>query len=113
MFAFLVHCLLFALSFVLAAKVIPGIYVRSYSSAVMFAAVFAVLDGLFFKLLAFLTFPAVVLTLGLFLLFIRAWLFLMSEKLVDGVHIDGFVAALLGSLLTGAINWLITRFIHV
>ena len=113
MIAFLVHCLLYALSFMLAAKVVPGITVKSYGSAVIFAAVFAILDALLFKILAFITLPVVLLTFGLFLLAIRAGLFLAAEKFVDGVHIDGFVAALLGSLLTGAINWLITRFVNV
>jgi len=111
MIAFLVQCLLYALSFMIAAKVVPGISVRSYGSAVMFAAVFAILDWLLFKLLALLTLPLVVVTLGLFLLCIRAWLFMFADRFVDGVHIDGFMAALLGSLLTGAINWLITWFV--
>ncbi len=113
MIAFLVHCVLYALSFMLAAKIVPGIAIRSFGSAVMFAAVFAILDGLFFKLLAFLTLPMVILSAGLFLLCIRAALFLAADKLVSGVHIDGFVAALLGSLLTGGINWLIHRFVSI
>lgn len=113
MIAFLLHCVLYALSFMLAAKVVPGISVRSFGSAVIFAGVFAILDLLFFRLLAFLTLPIVVVTLGLFLVCIRAGLFLAAQKFVDGVQIDGFLAALLGSLLTGAINWLITRFVNI
>ena len=113
MIALVVHCLLYALSFMLSAKLVPGMAVRSYGSAVKFAVVFALLDGLFFKLLAFLTMPLVLLSLGLFLLIIRAGLFLAADRFVDGVRIDGFVPALLGSLVTGGLNWLITRFIHI
>jgi putative membrane protein len=113
MIAFLVHCLLYALSFMLAAKVVPGISVRSFGSAVLFAAVFAILDALFFKVLTFLTLPIVILTFGLFMICIRAGLFLAADKFVDGVRIDGFMAALLGSLLTGGINWLIHRFVNI
>lgn len=113
MIAFIVQCLLYGLSFILAAKLVPGITIRSYGSAVIFAAVFAILDGLFFKILAFLTLPLVLITFGLFLLCIRAGLFMLADKFVDGVKIEGFVAALLGSILTGGINWLITRFVHV
>ena len=77
---------------------------KSFGSAVIFAAVFAILDALLFKLLAFITLPVVLLTFGLFLLAIRAGLFLAAEKFVDGVHIDGFVAALRaqGVEVTGA-----------
>jgi putative membrane protein len=113
MIALVVHVLLYALSFMLAAKVVPGIAVRSYGSAVKFAVVFALLDGLFFKLLAFLTMPLVLLSLGLFLLIIRAALFFVADRFVDGVKIESFLAAFFGSLVTGGLNWLITRFVHI
>lgn len=117
MIAFVIRCLLFALSFVLVAKVVPGLHVRSFKSAVLFAAVFAILDFFLFKLLAILTLPLVIVSLGLFLLVIRAGLFLLTDKFIDGVHIEGFVPALLGSigtgLLNGLINWVVTRFISL
>ena len=113
MMAFFVHCLLFAVSFMIVARVVPGIAVRSFGSALVFAAVFAILDGLLFSFLAFVTLPLVLLSLGLFLLVIRAGLFLLADKLVDGVTIDGFFPALLGSLLTGAVNFLINWLVHV
>lgn len=109
---FIVHCLLFALSFMITARIVPGIKIRSFGSAVMFAAVFAVLDSLLFGILAFFTLPLVILTLGLFLLVIRAGLFLLADKLVEGVEIDGFFPALLGSLLTAGLNSLINWLIH-
>ena len=102
--SFLLHCLLYALSFMLVARVVPGITIRSYGSAVLFAAVFAILDSLLFGVLTFVTLPLVILSLGLFMLVIRAGLFLLADKLVSGVEISGFVPALLGSLLTGALN---------
>lgn len=110
--SFLVHCLLYALSFMLVARVVPGITIRSYGSAVLFAAVFAILDSLLFGVLTFVTLPLVILSLGLFLLVIRAGLFMLADKLVSGVEISGFVPALLGSLLTGALNGLIKWLIH-
>lgn len=113
MFAFLVHCLLYALSVMLAARVVPGLHVRSYGGAVGFAVVLAILDALLFKLLALVTLPLVVLTLGLFLLLIRAFLFWLADRLVDGVKVDGFGAAFLGSVVTGVINFLITRVVHI
>jgi len=113
MMPFVVHCLLFALSFMIAARIVPGIAVRSYGSAVIFSAVFAILDGLLFSVLTLVTLPLVLLSLGLFLLVIRAALFLLADKLVDGVKIDGFLPALLGSLVTGVLNGLIKWLVHV
>jgi hypothetical protein len=37
---------------------------------------------------------------------IRAFLFWLADKLVDGVRVDGPVPALLGSLLSGALVFL-------
>lgn len=113
MLAFLIYCLLYALSIMLAAKVVPGLHVRSYGGAFVFAVVFGVLDGLLFKALALLTLPLVLITLGLFLLVIRAFLFWLADQLVEGVKVDNFFAALAGSTVTGLINFLITRFVHI
>ena len=112
MIAFLIHCLMYGLSFMLAAKVVPGLRVRSFGSAVMFSVVFAILDGLLFKLLAIVTLPLVVVTLGLFLLVIRAWLFMLTDKFIDGVKIDGFFSALIGSVVTAFLNSGITWMVH-
>ena len=113
MISTVLNWLLYALSFMLAAKIVPGISVRSYGSAIVFAIVFTLLDTLLFKLLTFLTLPLVVLTLGLFMLVIRAGIFMAADRFVDGVKIDGFVAALLGSLVTGGLNWLIHKFVQI
>lgn len=109
----LVKWLLYAVSFMLAAKLVPGLRVRSFGSAVLFAVVFSLVDGLLFYVLAILTAPLVILSLGLFLLVIRAWLFMLTDKFVSGVQIDSFWAALGGSVVTGVLNWLITHFVKV
>ena len=112
MISLLVSFLLYAVAFMLTARVVPGIEVRSFRSAVGFAVVFAILDGLLFKLLAIVTLPLVVVTLGLFLLVIRAWLFMLTDKFIDGVKIDGFFSALIGSLVTACLNSGITWMVH-
>ena len=112
MMSLLLSFVLYALAFMLTAKLVPGVEVRSFRSAVGFSILFAVLVGLLFKLLAFLTLPLVVLSLGLFLLVIRAWLFMLTDKFIDGVKIEGFVSALVGSLFTAILNSGITWLVH-
>jgi putative membrane protein len=102
---FALSCLLYALSVMLAAKVVPGLRVKSYGGAVVFAVVFGILDGLLFKVLAILTAPLILVTLGLFILVIRGFIFWLADQLVDSVETSGFGAALLGSLVSGAINY--------
>jgi putative membrane protein len=112
MLSFVASVFLYALAFMLTARVVPGIEVRSFRSAFGFSLVFALLDGLLFKLIAFLTWPLVILTLGLFCIVIRAFLFLLTDKFIDGVKVDGFVPALLGSVATGVLNSGITWLVH-
>lgn len=105
------HLLIFAVSVLITARIVPGIRVRSFGSAFVFALVLAVLDKLLYGVLVFLSLPFVLLTFGLFLLVIHAVLWMLADKLVKGIETDGFAAALFGSLLTSGINlsilWLI------
>jgi putative membrane protein len=103
----IIHLLVFAVAVLLTAKVVPGIRVKSFGSAVFFAFVLAVLNKLLFNLLVFLSFPMIVLSLGLFLLVINAFLWILADKLSSGVEIDGFGSAILGSIVTSIINFAI------
>jgi putative membrane protein len=100
-----------ALSVLLAAKIVPGLRVRSFGSAVLFAIALAVLHKLLWGLLVFLSFPFVLVTFGLFLLVINAFLFWLADKVVGGVEARSFGAAFLGSVVTSLFTWLAYRLI--
>jgi putative membrane protein len=103
----LVHILVTTLAVLVSAKVVPGVRARSFGGAFVFAIVLAILNKLLFKLLVLLSLPFVLVTLGLFLLVINAFLFWLADKLVEGVEVDGFGAAVLGSVVTSGITWLV------
>src|SRR5437016_5334368 len=104
----LIQFLAFVVAVMLTARWVPGIRVKSFGSALVFSLVFALLNKLLFIPLVMFTFPIVVISLGLFLIIINAFLFWLSDKIVKGVEIDGFGAALLGSVVVSIINWAIT-----
>ncbi len=52
-----------------------------------------------------LALPAVVLTLGLFLLVINGAMLLLAGLLLDGLTIEGCLPAILGGLVLAACNW--------
>ena len=54
-----------------------------------------------------LTLPVTVLTLGLFLFVINALMFWAAAGVLDGFHVQGFGAALLGSLIYSALGLVI------
>ncbi len=71
----------------------------SFTSAMIAAFVLGLLNTLVRPVLVLLTFPVTLLTLGLFLFVINALMFWAASSLLDGFQVNGFVAALIGSVL--------------
>jgi putative membrane protein len=105
MLHYVIQALITAVAVLIAARVVPGIRVRSFGSAVVFGLVLGLLDIFVLKILVILALPFIVLTLGLFLIVINAFLFWVADKLVDGVECDGFGSVVLGSLITSVVSW--------
>jgi putative membrane protein len=95
----LIKWLLAACALLLVAYLYPGVQVQSFGSALIAAAVVGVFYALLRPLLVLLTLPVTVITLGLFLFVINALLFWAAAGVLDGFHVNGFGAALLGSLI--------------
>ena len=94
-----VRWLLLAAALLLVANIYPGVALKSFGSALIAALVLGLLNALLRPILVLLTLPVTVLTLGLFLFVINALMFYFAASLLDGFHVTGFVAALIGSLL--------------
>jgi putative membrane protein len=94
-----VRWLLLAAALLLVANLYPGVQVAGFASALVAALVLGLLNTLLRPILVLLTLPVTVLTLGLFLFVINALMFYFAAALLAGFHVDGFVAALVGSLL--------------
>ena len=95
----LVRWLCFTLALIFTAWIIPGIEVSSFFSA-MFACVIIALINAFIKpILLIITLPINLLTVGLFTFVINALLLMLAGWLTPGLEVEGFLSALLGSLL--------------
>lgn len=84
-----------------------GVQVSSFGSAMVAALVVGLFNALLRPVLVVLTFPVTVLSLGLFLFVINALMFWGAATVLEGFEVDGFGAALLGSLLYTAIGMVI------
>lgn len=91
--------LLTALAVIVLAKILPGVTVTDYTTAVIVAIVISLLNLFVRPLLVLFTLPATILTLGLFLFVINAIIILLTDKLVDDFEVPGFFTALLFSVL--------------
>ena len=100
----LLQWLLYALSFMIVSKLLPGFHVRDFGSALVVAAVYGVLHVLLFRVLVFLAFIPVFLTFGLFIFVINAFLLFLTDALLEQFEIDGFLTALGGAVLLTILN---------
>ena len=91
--------LLLAAALLLVAYLYPGVTVKSFTAAMIAALVLGLLNTIVRPLLVMLTLPVTLLTLGLFLVVINALMFWAAAGVIDGFAVNGFVAALVGSLI--------------
>jgi putative membrane protein len=95
----IVRWLLLAAALLLVANLYSGVTVASFGAAMIAALVLGLLNTLLRPLLVLLTLPVTLLTLGLFLFVINALMFYFAASMLEGLHVNGFGAALIGSLI--------------
>jgi len=95
----LINIFFTAVFVILLSYFMPGIRVNSFFTAVIVAAVLGLLNIFVKPLLVLFTLPVTIFTLGLFLLVINAIIIILCDELVDGFEVQGFVRALLFSLV--------------
>ncbi len=84
---------------VILARVLPGVAVDSYITAIIVAVVLSLLNFLVKPILIILTLPITIITLGLFLLFINAIIIMLADSFIGGFQVQSIWWALLFSLL--------------
>ena len=96
-----------ALSVFIVARVMPGVRIRGFFTAVVVAVVYGIVNFLFYWLLVLFSLPFIVATLGLFLVLINAFLLWMTNKLIDGFEVRGFFTTIIASILISLLNTLL------
>mgnify|MGYP006193700245 CR=1 FL=1 len=109
--AFLLHLVLTALALLVVAQLVGGVHVGGFFSALVAALILGLVNAVVRPVMILLTLPLTIVTLGLFLFVVNALMFWLAAALVPGFGIDGFWAALLGSLLLTILNILIDRLV--
>jgi len=96
---FIVKLLLTAAAVLITSYILPGVHTADFGTAFLVAALLALLNATIKPLIIILTIPITFLTLGLFLLFINAFIIMLADSIIDGFTVDGFWWALLFSLI--------------
>ncbi len=100
----IINWLITAVSVLVAAKLIPGVVVRGFGSALFAAIVIGLVNATLGWLLTILTFPVTFLTFCLFLLVLNAFLFWLAAAFVPGLTVKSFWAALFGALVVSIVG---------
>jgi putative membrane protein len=110
---FLIRLLINAVALWLATRLVDGI---SFDGEMIFlllvALIFGVVNAIVKPILIFLTFPFLIVTLGLFLLVLNGAMVWLTGAISDaadlGFHVSGFRAAFLGGLVVSVASFLLS-----
>lgn len=108
----ILNILLTAVAVMILSYVLPGVEVTSFWAAIFVAVVLGLLRLFVKPILIFLTFPITIITLGIFLLVINAFIIMMADYFVSGFTVQNFWWALAFSLLLSFLQAILLSFIE-
>jgi putative membrane protein len=91
----------------LAALVFPGIDYRSFGTVVLAALVYSAVNAVLRPLIIFFALPAVIVSFGLALLFIQAFMLWLTGEIVGGFEVSSYWVALGGAVFIWIANAII------
>jgi putative membrane protein len=114
---FLIRLLVNAAALWVATRLVAGV---TYSGGAVpllgVALVFGVMNAILRPIAIVLTFPILIVTLGLFTLVINGLMLLLTSSLSDalglGFHVGGFWAAFWGALVVSIVSWVLSLVIR-
>ncbi len=93
-----------ALALMIVAYILPGITVTSFVSALIAAVILGLVNAVVYPILAILTLPITIVTLGLFLLVLNVLMFWLAGSVFHGFKVDGFWWAVIGAVLYSIVS---------
>jgi len=121
---FLIKLAINALALLVAAWVVPGINLaasrgsatsRQWLALLGVALIFGIVNAIIRPIAFFLTLPLTLLTLGLFIFVLNALMLLLTSWIAQGMdlgfRVNGFVPALVGSLIVSVVSWALNHLI--
>ncbi|HEX9848920.1 phage holin family protein [Candidatus Deferrimicrobium sp.] len=110
---FVIRMVANAVAILLVGYLLPRVVtVDGVVAALTAAFVLGLVNAVVRPLFVLLTLPLTVVTLGAFLLVINGLLLVLVSYIVPGFHVNGFLAAVVGSILLSAVSWILTRVVQ-
>ncbi|MBC6937337.1 MAG: phage holin family protein [Chloroflexi bacterium] len=113
---FLIRVIINAIGIAITAQLLPGITVadNDIGTLLIIGLVFGIVNALVKPILMILTCPAVILSLGLFILVINGLMLLLTASLIPArLTVDGLGPAILGGIVMGIISIILEALLGV
>ena len=111
-----------AVALLVTAWIVPGIYLgaagpgattNDWVTLLIVALIFGLVNAVIRPIVFLLSLPLTIITLGLFTFVINAFMLLLTSWIAQGLgfgfRVDGFLPALLGSLLISVVSFILSR----
>jgi putative membrane protein len=89
------------------AYVLKGVHLDGFPTAILLAIILSLLNTFLKPFLVILTIPFTIMTFGLFLLVINAFIIVIADKMMPGFAVDGFMTALIFSIIVSLTTWML------
>ena len=119
---FLLSLIINAVALLITAWVIPGIHLgaagphpttNDWVTLLIVALIFGLVNAVIRPILIVLSLPLEIITLGLFIFVINAFMLLVTSWIAQGMglgfRVDKFLAALLGALIVSIVSFILSR----
>jgi len=103
----IIRWILTAISVWVATRLVTGVDFVDWPSLLAAALILGILNALVKPILIAVALPLVLLTLGFMLLFINAFLLMLTANFVPGFHVSGFGSALKASLIISLVSMIL------
>ena len=109
--AWLIHWLLSGIALLVMTKILPGIQVASFGSALIAALVIGLVGATVGLILKLLLLPFIILSLGIVYFVINGLMLLLASALVPGFLVDGLLTAVFGSILLTLVEYVLYQLV--
>ena len=111
MAGFILRALIASLGLWAATEMLDGLSIDDATTLILAGLLLGVVNAIVRPFALLLSLPALLFTLGLFLLVVNAAMLGLVALMLRGFHIDGFWTAVGGSLIVSVVSWIGSWFI--
>jgi putative membrane protein len=109
---FIVRWAVNSLGLWIASRIISGIVIDQKLKTILWVGLLmSIINSILKPIIIILSLPALVFTLGIFMLVINGFMLLIVDKISSRLSISTFGAAVLGGIIIGLVNYLISTII--